>query len=86
MSKSSNNDNGSEDGKGSVNKEAAESKEEEEDFEIGASQALSPVTVPDKFPNIPVLAIGRNPLFPRFVKMLEVRTAWSILLIHKLVH
>ena len=34
--------------------------------------AVAPVTIPDKFPEVPVLPITRNPIFPRFVKMLEV--------------
>lgn len=34
--------------------------------------ALTTMSVPDVFPNVPVIAIGRNPVFPRFVKMIEV--------------
>lgn len=34
--------------------------------------ALSPMTVPDYFPNIPLLAVTRNPVFPKFIKMIEV--------------
>ena len=35
--------------------------------------AIAPVSIPDRFPEVPVLPITRNPIFPRFVKMLEVR-------------
>lgn len=35
--------------------------------------ALAPVMVPEVFPNVPLLCVHRNPVFPRFVKMLEVR-------------
>lgn len=35
--------------------------------------AIAPVDVPNLFPGVPVLPISRNPLFPRFVKMLEAR-------------
>ena len=35
--------------------------------------AIAPVNVPDLFPEVPILPISRNPLFPRFVKMLEAR-------------
>ena len=35
--------------------------------------ALTPVSVPDIFPEVPVLPVSRNPIFPKFVKMLEVR-------------
>lgn len=36
------------------------------------SHAIMPITVPECFPNVPILTLSRNPLFPRFVKMLEV--------------
>ena len=35
--------------------------------------ALSTMNVPEIFPKVPVIAVGRNPVFPRFVKMLEVQ-------------
>lgn len=34
--------------------------------------ALSPMTVPDYFPHVPLLAVSRNPVFPKFIKMIEV--------------
>ena len=34
--------------------------------------AVAPVSIPERFPEVPVLPISRNPIFPRFVKMLEV--------------
>jgi hypothetical protein len=34
--------------------------------------ALTPVTVPDSVPTVPVIAMNRNPIFPRFAKMIEV--------------
>ena len=34
--------------------------------------ALSTMNVPEIFPRVPVVAVSRNPVFPRFVKMLEV--------------
>lgn len=37
-----------------------------------ASDAISPVTVPDYWPKVPVLAVNRNPVFPRFIKMIEI--------------
>jgi len=36
--------------------------------------ALAQVVVPDVFPEVPLLPIHRNPVFPRFVKMMEVCT------------
>ena len=50
-------------------KESNNTDEEEEDANLGA---LAPITIPDVLPEIPVLAVSRNPLFPRFVKMVEV--------------
>ncbi|XP_077110634.1 lon protease homolog, mitochondrial isoform X5 [Ranitomeya variabilis] len=35
--------------------------------------ALTPLLVPDVFPNVPVIPVSRNPVFPRFVKILEVK-------------
>ena len=34
--------------------------------------ALTSMAVPEVFPNVPVIAISRNPVFPLFVKMIEV--------------
>ena len=39
---------------------------------VPKQHAIAPVSVPDNFPEVPILAISRNPIFPRFVKMLEV--------------
>jgi Lon-like ATP-dependent protease len=36
--------------------------------------ALSTMNVPEVFPKVPVIAVSRNPVFPRFIKMLEVCT------------
>lgn len=37
--------------------------------------ALAPMTVPDVFPHLPLIAITRNPVFPRFIKIVEVTRA-----------
>jgi hypothetical protein len=34
--------------------------------------ALTPIKIPDDYPKVPLIAVARNPLFPRFMKMLEV--------------
>ncbi|GIX69368.1 lon protease homolog, mitochondrial [Caerostris extrusa] len=34
--------------------------------------ALAPMTVPEIWPRIPVLAVSRNPVFPKFIKIIEV--------------
>ena len=36
-------------------------------------QLPAAVTVPEVWPNLPVIAINRNPVFPRFIKIVEVR-------------
>ncbi|XP_055105964.2 lon protease homolog, mitochondrial isoform X2 [Symphalangus syndactylus] len=35
--------------------------------------ALTPMTIPDVFPHLPLIAITRNPVFPRFIKIIEVK-------------
>ncbi len=34
--------------------------------------ALSPMTVPEVWPSVPAIAVKRHPLFPRFIKMIEI--------------
>lgn len=54
--------------------------QEEEDDEIqdpvkqypNAGSAVTALTVPDEWPHVPVIAISRNPCFPRFIKIIEV--------------
>uniref|UniRef100_A0AAY5F4D3 Lon protease homolog, mitochondrial n=1 Tax=Electrophorus electricus TaxID=8005 RepID=A0AAY5F4D3_ELEEL len=35
--------------------------------------ALTPMMVPEVFPNVPLIAVSRNPVFPRFIKIVEVK-------------
>ncbi|XP_038628518.1 lon protease homolog, mitochondrial [Tachyglossus aculeatus] len=35
--------------------------------------ALTPMTIPDVFPHVPLIAVSRNPVFPRFIKIIEVK-------------
>ena len=37
-----------------------------------STMALTPMTIPDFLPNVPVVAVKRHPCFPRFIKMIEV--------------
>lgn len=68
---------GSEDGDGE-NEDVKHAEEGSEEPAIHQQQpaplmdALSPMNVPEVFPRVPVIAISRNPVFPRFVKMMEV--------------
>ncbi|XP_043358789.1 lon protease homolog, mitochondrial isoform X2 [Dermochelys coriacea] len=38
-----------------------------------AMTALTPLLIPERFPNVPLIAVTRNPVFPRFIKILEVK-------------
>lgn len=63
--------------------ESAESGGEESGGDVGGGgsayngppmTALTPMMVPDVFPNVPLIAVSRNPVFPRFIKILEVKS------------
>lgn len=41
--------------------------------EAGFQNLPATMTVPEYWPNLPVIAINRNPVFPRFIKIIEVR-------------
>lgn len=40
--------------------------------------ALTPMTIPDVFPHLPLIAVTRNPVFPRFIKIIEVMSAPAV--------
>ncbi|XP_068856154.1 lon protease homolog, mitochondrial-like [Aphelocoma coerulescens] len=40
--------------------------------------ALTPLLVPEHFPNVPLIAVTRNPVFPRFIKIIEVSCPRSL--------
>ena len=70
---------GGDEGEGGEEKPAGEGQESAEgDGSLGLitpivkQYALAPVSIPERFPEVPVLPISRHPIFPRFVKMLEV--------------
>jgi Lon-like ATP-dependent protease len=67
----SSSDGGGEEGEGEESEESGE--EEEAVKHLHQQLALAPISVPDIFPEVPVLPVSRNPIFPKFVKMLEVR-------------
>ncbi|XP_054937203.1 lon protease homolog, mitochondrial isoform X2 [Physeter macrocephalus] len=35
--------------------------------------ALTPMMIPEVFPHLPLIAVTRNPVFPRFIKIVEVK-------------
>uniref|UniRef100_A0A7N6BLG0 Lon protease homolog, mitochondrial n=1 Tax=Anabas testudineus TaxID=64144 RepID=A0A7N6BLG0_ANATE len=53
--------------------DSAGSGGEESGGDEGAPQmtALTPMMVPEVFPNVPLIAVSRNPVFPRFIKIIE---------------
>ena len=69
---------GGDEGEGGEEKPAGEEQESTGDGSLGLmtpivkQYALAPMSIPDRFPEVPVLPISRHPIFPRFVKMLEV--------------
>ncbi|XP_034246954.1 lon protease homolog, mitochondrial-like isoform X2 [Thrips palmi] len=44
----------------------------EEDFGPITQTLPATVVVPEVWPNVPLVAIGRNPVFPRFIKLIEI--------------
>ncbi|KAK3925590.1 Lon protease-like protein, mitochondrial [Frankliniella fusca] len=55
--------NGSDDGSAAV---------AEEDFGPITQSLPATVVVPEVWPNVPLIAINRNPVFPRFIKLIEI--------------
>lgn len=45
---------------------------EKEETPLFSSQLPATVAVPEVWPQVPVIAINRNPVFPRFIKLIEV--------------
>uniref|UniRef100_A0A670KAL2 Lon protease homolog, mitochondrial n=2 Tax=Podarcis muralis TaxID=64176 RepID=A0A670KAL2_PODMU len=39
----------------------------------GPVTALAPLMVPERVPHVPLIAVARNPVFPRFIKIIEVK-------------
>lgn len=46
---------------------------EPSDYQAPASHLPATVAVPEVWPHLPVIATRRNPVFPRFMKIIEVR-------------
>ncbi|KAI7791134.1 lon protease homolog, mitochondrial [Triplophysa rosa] len=63
-----------EDGAESSNGSAGdESGGDEGSYTSPQMTALTPMMVPEVFPNVPLIAVNRNPVFPRFIKIIEVK-------------
>ena len=45
------------------------------------TMALSPITIPEHLPVLPLIPIRGNPLFPNFIKMIEVGHVQRVLMV-----
>ncbi|XP_063627329.1 lon protease homolog, mitochondrial [Cydia splendana] len=68
---------------GNKNDPPEEDAELKEDTPLFTSQLPAPVAVPEVWPQVPVIAINRNPVFPRFIKLIEISNPALIDLIRR---
>ncbi|XP_063367941.1 lon protease homolog, mitochondrial [Cydia amplana] len=68
---------------GNKNDPPEEDAELKEDTPLFSSQLPAPVAVPEVWPQVPVIAINRNPVFPRFIKLIEISNPALIDLIRR---
>ncbi|XP_052758390.1 lon protease homolog, mitochondrial isoform X2 [Galleria mellonella] len=57
--------------------------EGKDDAPLFSSQLPATVAVPEVWPQVPVIAINRNPVFPRFIKLIEISNPVLIDLIRR---
>ncbi|XP_023224137.1 lon protease homolog, mitochondrial-like [Centruroides sculpturatus] len=57
--------------------------EKKELSNVSSVNALSAITVPEVWPVVPVIAVNRNPVFPQFIKVLEISNPELIEIIRK---
>lgn len=57
-----------------------EDPEHKDETPLFSSQLPATVAVPEVWPQVPVIAINRNPVFPRFIKLIEVRSSTLVLI------
>ncbi|XP_038221306.1 lon protease homolog, mitochondrial isoform X1 [Zerene cesonia] len=63
--------------------EEEEIEEIKEETPLFSSQLPATVAVPEVWPQVPVIAINRNPVFPRFIKLIEISNPALIDLIRR---
>ncbi len=65
--------------------DAGEDDYHEKPIEIETAQAVLPatVTIPEVWPQMPLVAISRNPVFPRFIKIIELTEPRIVDLVRK---
>ncbi|KAG9461657.1 hypothetical protein GDO78_016118 [Eleutherodactylus coqui] len=56
---------------------------EEPPYAAPVVTALTPLVVPEVFPDVPVIPVSRNPVFPRFVKIIEVKNPNLVALLRR---
>ncbi|KAI6653314.1 Lon protease-like protein, mitochondrial-like [Oopsacas minuta] len=39
---------------------------------VGSGESLQPIKIPDVFPEVPIIILDRNPVFPKFIRMVEI--------------
>ncbi|XP_022824320.1 lon protease homolog, mitochondrial isoform X3 [Spodoptera litura] len=60
-----------------------EDPESKDETPLFSSQLPATVAVPEVWPQVPVIAINRNPVFPRFIKLIEISNPALIDLIRR---
>uniref|UniRef100_A0A2A4JX53 Lon protease homolog, mitochondrial n=1 Tax=Heliothis virescens TaxID=7102 RepID=A0A2A4JX53_HELVI len=60
-----------------------EDPEHKDETPLFSSQLPATVAVPEVWPQVPVIAINRNPVFPRFIKLIEISNPALIDLIRR---
>ncbi|CAG9566323.1 unnamed protein product [Danaus chrysippus] len=66
-----------------ANQEEEETADIKDDPPLFSSQLPATVAVPEVWPQVPVIAINRNPVFPRFIKLIEISNPALIDLIRR---
>eukprot|EP00111_Clytia_hemisphaerica_P002961 TCONS_00008413-protein len=51
--------------------------------ETSSFNALAQINVPENYPTVPVIPLYRNPVFPKFVKLVEISNQWLMDLLRK---
>uniref|UniRef100_A0A8C9T112 Lon protease homolog n=1 Tax=Scleropages formosus TaxID=113540 RepID=A0A8C9T112_SCLFO len=64
---------GHEAGDGAEGPDGADGADRGAHFVAAQMSALTPLVVPEVFPHVPLIAVSRNPVFPRFIKIIEVK-------------
>lgn len=72
--RSGNGDGEASSGDGSGGEDGSPSSGDGGDYPPPSMVSLSPMTIPEDFSPVPLIAVPRNPVFPKFIKIIEVGT------------